>query len=301
MQSKTQRGQWYSHPFLTNPTIRAKGSLYCWAERWLHRSFLAHLFCVGFMTSASAGTNAVLTLDTLVNADGQAYIAARDALLAQTTIAATEHKQPEVALLQDILIARKGNHRRFSEIDKSIDKFYATFKMQPVAKQNDITSGRYLELGGKLAKRIQRNEVSLYLAMAELLWKTSRNAYEKRSALHVLSLSEKPLTGLHEVLRDELRKCEHPVLAQDILSLITQYILTYGIGDKHQLFDDSMFAVRKFPDANSLHALASRVAREIDSPDSTALRDEIKRIEEENRPAVFDTTDTDSPLELDIE
>lgn len=275
---------------------------YCLAPRWWRRPVIALCLLVVVLTSISADTNAALSLDALSNADGPAYIAGREALFAQSTIDATKQTQPKLALLQDILIARKDHQRRFSEIDAIVDQFYSTFRMLPDAKQNDIDSGRYLELGGQLAKRIQRNEVSLYLAMAELLWKTSRNAYEKRSALHVLSLSEKPLTGLYEVLRDELRKCEHPVLAQDILSLITQYILTYGIGDKHQLLDDMMFAVRKFPDADSLHALASRVAREINSTDSTALLDEIKRIEEQSRPAASEVTDKlNTILDLEIE
>lgn len=248
--------------------------------------------------SVSANTNTNVSLDTLAKADVDAYIATREALVAKPDLQTEENIAPKLQLLNRLLQARRNQPELFGAIQTIVDHSRSG---RPFEIKTPAGLRGSLSLGTKLARQRSRNNEGVSLAMAELLWKTSRNAHEKRSALHVLSLSEKPLTGLYEVLRDELRKCEHPVLAQDILSLITQYILTYGIGDKHQLFDDTMFAIRKFPDANSLHALASRVAREIDSPDSTALQDEIKRIEEENRPAVFDTTDTDTPLELDIE
>ena len=263
----------------------------------MHTIILTIILLV-FVTSASAGTNAVRSIDTLVNADGPSYIAVREALLAEPDINFRENLQPKWELLNRLLQARRNLPALFVSTQAIIDQARSG-KLFEIETPAGLRGS--LSLGTKLARQRNRNDEGLLLAMAELLWKTSRNAHEKRSALHVLSLSEKPLTGLYEVLRDELRKCEHPVLAQDILSLITQYILTYGIGDKHQLFDDTMFAVRKFPDANSLHALASRVAREIDSPDSIALLDEIKRIEEQNRPAAFEAADkNDTPLELDI-
>lgn len=275
------------------------GGYYGQVSRWRRRSWMDFCLLAFVVTSASAGTNAVLSLDTLINADGPTYIAAREALLTEPAIHVEENLQPKWELLNRFLQARRNLPALFVSTQAIIDQARAgkLFEMQTPAGLRGS-----LSLGTTLARQRSRSDEWLQLAMAELLWKTSRNAYEKRSALHVLSLSEKPLTGLYEVLRDELRKCEHPVLAQDILSLITQYILTYGIGDKHQLLDDMMFAVRKFPDADSLHALASRVAREIDGTGSTALLDEIKRIEEQSRPAAYEVTDKlDTILDLEIE
>jgi hypothetical protein len=248
------------------------------------------------IVSVFAGTNTNVSLDTLANTDGDAYIATREALVAKPDLQTEKDLDPKLQLLSRLLQTRRNQPELFVSIQAIVEHARSG---KPFEIKTPAGLHGSISLGTKLARQRSRNDEELLLAMAELLWKTSGNAYEKRCALHVLSLSEKPLNGLYEVLRDELKECKHSVLAKDILSLITQYVLTYGVGDRHQLLDDMMFAVRKFPETNSIHALAKRVIRGINSTDSTALLDEIERIEEQNSPVTLETRDA-TPLELEI-
>ncbi len=237
-------------------------------------------------------------LKSLADAEGAAYVAARDTLRTQPVVEAQEQMQPKLVLLQNLLRARQRAQERFAGFQAIIEQARSGL---PSMTNSQTGVRRYLSLGTRLAQEAGCDNDALSLAMAELLWKTAVNDGEKRCAVHVLSLSDTPVQGVYQVLREELRESSTPALAEDILALLAKYVSVHAVGTVDVQLKDIESACRRFPSASSLHALSLKLLKDINTEASAAVAAEIAAIAAQNRSDVSaPTTKQDGPVEVDV-
>lgn len=255
------------------------------------------LACLLIAVSTSA--DEASPLESLADAEGTAYVAARNTLLTQPVAEAQEQMQPKLVLLHHLLRARQHAPERFAGFQTIIDQ---ARRGLPFRTQSESRVRRYLSLGTRLAQEAGRDEDVLSLAMAELLWKTGRDDYERRCAARLLCLPNRPTAGVYEMARDVMRKPDTSApLAQDVLEILAKYVLVHRVGDRTLLVEDIRFVSRQFGDAPSLRALGLKLLRDIDTSSSEALAAEISAVIEQ---AKFNGSQSpvmhDVPVEVDV-
>jgi len=222
--------------------------------------------------------------------EGKDYVRERDKLVVEDTPLPVV-SDAKLKLLSGILKARRSDAELFKTVNKIIQRSRVLREKMTDEEIIDMTRNtRYQKLGFDLSKYRAKNVAALNMAMAELLWKTAADDYERISAFHVLSLNSCPIVGVFEVSHDLVQKTVEHALARELLGLVSQYTRVYKRGNKQLVMNDIDLVSKRFANnldiqKRCLELLEGAKARET-STLSAEIRNRIKAVKEARREEV---------------
>jgi hypothetical protein len=213
-------------------------------------------------------------LARLAQFEGKGYVKERAKLVSTDTqwtdVADAKHK-----LLSEILNGRRSNGTLFSAIDEIIRRSRVLRSKMTEIEKAYLTRERRLQLAYDLSKKRRKNAASLNLAIAELLWKTAEDDYERLCAVRALSLHSRPIVGIFEITHNVLQETKNNALAYELLGTLFRYVVSYGKGDKKMFMEDIALVSLRFEKELSIQERCLKFLNRVDPKDTQHSRDVI--------------------------
>lgn len=221
-------------------------------------------------------------LGDLLQLEGNDYIKRRDKIVASEMVFKAQ-STGSTGVLSRIITKRRTHPRFFERIEKTLHKTRTMRQnMHDKALHQQFGLRRNL-LTHKLGSLRRKNNNIVNTAMVELLWKTSKDDYERLSAVQVLSLNSSPIEGVFEIACKTVKNIQTKVLAKSLLELMVQYSEVYEKGKESDVVSAVSFLSEKFKESLDFQMYCIRLLDAMSGQPAEDLREHIRmRIENIN-------------------